>query len=125
MKSWGAALVFLAEVGMLAGFAMLGLSAGDGPLSVVLAVALPAAVAVVWGIFLAPRAPRRLPAAVGVVIRLVLLLAGAAAAWLAGLDWLALLTSVLAIVGMILARGTEREVLGDRDRDAGDNDRVV
>lgn len=99
---------------MLVGFVVLGLSIGDGPLSVVLAVVLPATVAVVWGVFLAPRAPRRLPSAIGVVSRLVLLLAGAAAAWLAGLDWLALATSVLAIVGMIVARGTDRDVPGDR-----------
>ncbi len=124
MKSTGAALVFLAEMGMLIGFVMLGLSFGDGPLSVVLAVVMPAVVAVLWGIFLAPRAPRPLPSFVGAVCRLVLLLAGAGAAWLAGVEWLALLTAVLAIVGTILAHGTERDVPGDHNRDAGDNDRV-
>lgn len=123
MKSLGAALVFLAEIGMLAGFVVLGLSIGDSPLSVVLAIVMPAVVAVLWGVFLAPRAPRRLPSFVGAVCRLVLLLAGAGAAWLAGVDWLALLTAVLAIVGMILARGTERDVSDDRDH--GDRDHVA
>ncbi|MCB2413466.1 YrdB family protein [Demequina sp. TTPB684] len=114
MRSFGAALVFFAEMGMLIGFVVLGLWSGDGPMSVVLAIALPAAVAVVWGVFLAPRAPRVLPSRIGLVFRLALILAGAVAAWIAGVAWLAVVTVVLAVVGMVMARGAEREIPGAR-----------
>jgi hypothetical protein len=109
MKTFGAGLVFLAELGMYAGYSVLGWSLAQGVLGVVLAVALPVTVAVVWGLFLAPKAMRPMPAAPTVVLRLVLLFGGAVAAWAAGFWWLGLVVAVLAVVGTLLARGAERE----------------
>ncbi len=107
MKPFGAGLVFLAELGMYAGFAVLGLSLATGVLGVVLGVALPVAVAVFWGMFLSPRAPRPLQRALNVMVRLMLMLGGAAAAWMAGVWWLAVLVAVFALVGTVLAGDTK------------------
>lgn len=75
---------FLSELGMLAGLAVAGVHLGGGVvLGIVFAVLLPAAAAALWGMFIAPRARRRLPepgrfvlefvlfAATGVVLGLV------------------------------------------------------
>jgi hypothetical protein len=62
---------FLAELGMLACFAVGGWHRGGSVAgSVALAVALPLAAAAVWGRWIAPRAPRRLrdPARLGVEV---------------------------------------------------------
>jgi len=109
MKTFGAGLVFLAELGMYAGYTVLGWSLAEGVLGVVRAVALPVAVAVLWGLFLAPKAMRPMPPAPTVVVRLLLLLGGAVAASFAGFWWLAVAVAVLAMVGTLLARGAERE----------------
>lgn len=54
-------LALLLELALLAAALVVGLRAPvPAALAVLLAVALPAAVVVVWGVFLAPRAPRRL-----------------------------------------------------------------
>jgi hypothetical protein len=72
---------FLCELAMLAALAIWGSQAGDSTaLQVVLAIGAPALAAVIWGICVAPRAPRRLPdpARAGIEV----LLFGAAAAGL-------------------------------------------
>ncbi len=109
MKTLGAGLVFLAELGMYASYSVLGWSLAEGVLGVVLTVALPVAVAVVWGLLLAPKAMRPIPAAPTVVLRLALMLGGALGAWAAGFWWLGLLVAAFALVGTVLARGAERE----------------
>jgi hypothetical protein len=53
-------LKFGLELAGLAALASWGASSADGPGSVVLAVAAPAAAATVWGLYAAPRAQRRL-----------------------------------------------------------------
>ncbi|MFI7674568.1 YrdB family protein [Actinophytocola sp. NPDC049390] len=53
---------FLSELGMLAGLAVAGAHLGGGVvLNIVFAVLLPLAAAALWGMFVAPRARRRLP----------------------------------------------------------------
>ncbi|GAB1514095.1 YrdB family protein [Actinophytocola sp. KF-1] len=53
---------FLSELGMLAGLAVAGANLGGGVvLNIVFAVLLPAVAAALWGMFVAPRAGRRLP----------------------------------------------------------------
>jgi hypothetical protein len=54
------ALRFLAELGMLAALAWAGWHLAGGAAAIVLAVLLPVAAAVVWGLWVAPRAWRRL-----------------------------------------------------------------
>ncbi len=107
MKIFGAGLVFLAELGMYAGYTVLGWSLAGGVLGVLLAVALPVTVAVMWGLFLAPRAVRALSRTRTITMRLVLLFGGAAAAWAAGFWWLAAAVAALAAVGTQLAGDTK------------------
>ncbi len=70
-------------------------------------VALPVAVAVLWGLFLAPKARLPMPPAPTVVARMLLLFGGAVAAWLVGFWW-------LAVVGTALAGDTTGVAKGGR-----------
>jgi hypothetical protein len=56
MKEFNLALAFLLELCALAALAIWGAKTGSGAGAVVLAIAAPAAMAVVWGAFLSPRA---------------------------------------------------------------------
>lgn len=114
MRAVGAGLVFVAELGMYAGYMVLGWSLAQGFVGIVLAVAMPGAVAVMWGLFLAPKAKRPMPPAPTVIVRLVLLFGGAVAAWAAGFWWLAVVVAVLALVGTLLAGDTKGVVSAGR-----------
>lgn len=67
------AVVFLAELCLLAVLAWAGARLGTGVWAVVLAIALPLVAAVLWGLLLAPRAARRLPHPARLIVKLVLL----------------------------------------------------
>jgi hypothetical protein len=78
-KQLNIALSFVLEIAMLAAYAYWGYHAVTGPLRWLLAVAAPLLAAVLWGLFLAPRARRRLGSTAGIVVSAVLfLLAGLA-----------------------------------------------
>ena len=110
-RAWNGAwltLAFLAELAALAALAHGGWRVpGPAGLRVALAVAAPAAAAVLWGTFAAPRAPRRSPARTGTVKLLVL---GSAALALAatGHPRLALVLAVVAALSATLATPPER-----------------
>jgi hypothetical protein len=61
IKPANLALKFLLELAALAAFAVWGADAGSGALAVVLAIAAPLVVALLWGRFAAPRSAHRLP----------------------------------------------------------------
>jgi hypothetical protein len=61
VKAANLALKFFLELAAVAAFAYLGASVASGALAVVLAIALPGLMIVLWGRFAAPRAARRLP----------------------------------------------------------------
>lgn len=107
MKLLGAAMVFAAELGMLAGLAAFIWGRLHGVLGALFAAGACLAVAVVWGAFLSPRARWRI-SSFGLVtaVRLAILLTGAAAAWFAGIEWLAVATALLATIGAALAGRT-------------------
>jgi len=54
-------LKFLLEIAGLAAFAYWGATTGEMPVSLLLAIATPAAAAVAWAIYAAPKSKRRLP----------------------------------------------------------------
>jgi hypothetical protein len=60
LKSTNLAVKFALEMGALAAFAWWGATVAGGALAVLLAVGIPVIAAVLWGIFAAPRASRRL-----------------------------------------------------------------
>lgn len=61
MRSANLALKFILELAALAAFAVWGADTGSGATAVLLAVAAPLVVALLWGCFAAPRASHRLP----------------------------------------------------------------
>lgn len=63
---------FLLELAMLAAFIAAGAMLIDGPLGVVVGVALALVAALVWGMLVAPKASRRLPPSKRVVVEIVL-----------------------------------------------------
>jgi hypothetical protein len=85
---------FLTEVALLAGLAIAGARLGDGIVfKIVDAVLLPLAAAAVWGMFIAPRARRRLAEPARLVVE-VALFAGTG---------LVLLLSGLPVTGIVIA----------------------
>jgi len=77
---------FLTELALLAGLAVAGALLGDGVVfSIVDAVLLPLVAAALWGVFIAPRARRRLPEPARLIVEIALF-AGAGVV-LVLLDW--------------------------------------
>jgi hypothetical protein len=96
------ALKFLLELAALVAVGVWAASIADGALAVVLAIGLPAAVAVLWGTFAAPKARRRLPLRLRAPFELGVFALAALALWQAGsAAWGAAFASI-AVVNAIL-----------------------
>ncbi|WP_410561687.1 YrdB family protein [Amycolatopsis sp. cmx-4-61] len=92
---------FLTELALLGGLALAGTQLGSGvALAVVDAVLLPVAAAALWGLFIAPRARRRLPEPARFLLEFALF--AVAGAVLALLGWL-VAGIALAVVGIGVA----------------------
>jgi hypothetical protein len=105
------ALKFVLELCMLAALAAWGVQAGGSTAGdVLLAVAAPLAVAVLWGLFAAPRSPRRLGRVPRLVLELGLFALAAVALAAAG-------APVLAVVfaGVVVVNAALLAALGDLD----------
>jgi hypothetical protein len=97
-------LRFLTELALLAGLAVAGARLGGVvALSVLYAVLLPAVVAVIWGLVIAPRAKRILPDPLRFVLEFVLFAGVGVALAVTGLLVAGI---VLAVVGIGLAAAT-------------------
>ena len=103
MKWLGGTLVFLAELAMYAGLFWWGYTNFDGYWSWLWGLSIPFFVSVIWSVSLSPKAPRPFPTPVKIGVRLVLLLAGAAAWWLTDQHILAIVTGVFALAGSYIA----------------------
>lgn len=101
------AVVFLAELCLLAVLAWAGARLGTGAWAVVLAIALPLMAAVFWGLLLAPRAARRLRHPTRLIVKLVLLAVAAVALAMSGeVLWaigFLMLTAAVTIAGELRA----------------------
>ena len=103
LKGANLALRFLLELCALVAFGYWGLKTGSGAITKVgLGIGAPLVAAVVWGTFVAPRAPVALPGIV--VLILQVLVFGSAAAGLAATDHrtLALAFGVIVVINAIL-----------------------
>ena len=98
------AVRFAAELASLAALITWGLHGVGGALGWVLAIAAPALFAVVWGAFLAPRAPRRLHDPARLVAEVVLFGLAAIALFAADLPVLGAIDAVVAVLGIVLVR---------------------
>jgi hypothetical protein len=118
MKWLGGTLVFLAELSMLAGLFWWGYTTFDGYWGWLIGLSVPFFVSVIWSLSLSPRAPRPLPTPVKVSTRLVLLLAGAAAWWLADEQVVAIITAAFALAGTYIAERWPFDMPGVADAEA-------
>lgn len=95
-------LRFLLELAMLAAFAYWGFWAGSRLWeSILLAVAVPAVVAVVWGSFMSPKARFPLPRPWHALVEIVLFGLAAAALFVAGHLVIAVVLGVLAVLNEV------------------------
>ena len=102
MRQLNLALKFLLELAALAAFGIWGASIADGAAAVVLAIGLPAAVAVVWGTLAAPKARRRLPLRLRAPFELGVFAFAALALWQAASVTAAAAFAAIAIVNALL-----------------------
>lgn len=93
---------FLLELAALALLAYWGAVTGDGIVAVILAIAAPALMAVVWGAFAAPRAARRLPAPARIPLELGIFAIACIAGYAAGA---VVASTVFAVVVVLNAIG--------------------
>ncbi len=92
---------FVLELCMLAGLAYVGFRLGDGIVAGIgLAIALPLAAAVLWGIAIAPKARRRAPDPGRAVLEGLLFIASAAGVAAAGHVVLGLILAVAALINI-------------------------
>ncbi|SFW47113.1 YrdB family protein [Amycolatopsis australiensis] len=97
---------FLTELALLGGLALAGTQLGGGvALAIVDAVLLPVAAAAIWGLFIAPRARRRLPEPARFLVEFALFAATGVVLALVG--WV-VLGVVLAVAGIGVAALTRR-----------------
>ena len=107
-----ATVAFLLELCALAALGYWGAVAGHGVWAYVVAALTPLAAAVIWGTFLSPRAPVRLPTVPKVALRLTVLLGGALALAAAGRGWLAVALAAVVIVDELVLVGLGQPVAG-------------
>jgi Protein of unknown function (DUF2568) len=93
---------FLIELAAVAAFAYWGASAASGTFAVLLAVAVPTAMVVIWGAFAAPNSARRLRTAVRVPLELTVFALAALALVGAGSSALALAFALLVLANAAL-----------------------
>src|SRR5512143_764774 len=103
LKALNAGLAFLLELAMLIGFGYWGFY-GDKSTALkwILGIGLPLVVAVVWGMFLAPRATYRFNATGGNLLSLFLFLLSATALYFAERPVWAIVFGVVAIINRVL-----------------------
>jgi hypothetical protein len=98
MRAANLGLRFLLELVMLAGLAVGGWEIGG----VVLAIAAPAAAVVLWALFVAPKASRRLTDPAKVALEIVLFAAATVGWFAAGLAPVAIAFALLVVVNLTL-----------------------
>jgi Protein of unknown function (DUF2568) len=98
VKSANLGLRFLLELSALAATAYWGFGTSSGPSQWLLGLGAPAAVIVVWGLFVSPKAKVELPRPARFAIELLVWAAAALALWAAGQVALAFVFAILALV---------------------------
>lgn len=90
-------LRFLCELGLLAGLAYWGFRVGEGAWGFVLGIGAALLAAVIWGLFVAPKARRPVPLAVRVLIEIDLFVLTAILLWFAEQRSLAIALGMLGV----------------------------
>lgn len=103
MKLFGAGLVVIAEICMYVCLGLVGWAWGPDPWRVLLAILLPVIAGVLWWLFMAPKAPRRLPMPWLVIARIDHIVVASVLAFFAGYPELAIATTALMLIGTPIA----------------------
>jgi hypothetical protein len=104
LKAANDALAFLLELVAIAAFVAWGLAAGPSrPVRVLLAVAAPVALIVVWAVWLAPRSDRRLDMPWLLMAKIAVFALATVALVVAGHPWLAAAFGTVAGLNLMLA----------------------
>jgi hypothetical protein len=103
------ALRLVAEIGLIGGLAYWGAKAGEGAVGAALAVGAPVAAALVWGLFVSPKAKRPVPRAVRVSIEIDLFVLAAVALWFVDAEAAAIALGTLGVATSLANLATERE----------------
>ena len=101
MRAANLALKFVLELAAIALLATWGSRTGHGVTSVVLAVAAPIAMIIIWGLWAAPRASRRLPDRLRIPLELTIFAAAGVLAYLSGLHVAAIAFGVVAAINAV------------------------
>jgi hypothetical protein len=103
VKAINAGLAFFLELAMLAAFGYAGFNSNTGTgVRWALGLGVPVVAAIVWGVFFAPRAARRLSAPAGIFVSLALFCAAAVALMLVGQTGLGIVLALIAVVNRLL-----------------------
>lgn len=104
-------LRFLAELGLLAGLAYWGATAGEGAMAWALGIGAPLVAAVVWGLFVSPKAKRPVSVPVRLAIEIDLFAVTAVALWLVDAAEAAIALGVSGVITSVASALTEHEGL--------------
>ena len=107
LKNANLALRFLLELGALAAVAYWGWQTGVGATRWLLAIAAPVAIAVVWWLFVSPKAAVGAPRPVRLVVELAVWTAAGAALWAAGHPALGIQFFSVAVTSGIVNQGLD------------------
>jgi len=102
LRSANLAVKFLLELAAFAALAYWGATIGHGAWAVVAAIAAPLAAVLVWGVWCAPRAGRRLPTAARVPLELAVFGLAAAGLAAAGSVLLAIIFGIVVVLNTVL-----------------------
>lgn len=102
LRALNLALKFVLELAAMAAFAIWGASADGAVLAVLLAVITPALAIALWGIFAAPRSPRRLPTRARIPFELTVFALAALALLASGHETVAIIFAATAAINAAL-----------------------
>jgi hypothetical protein len=103
LKMLNLALAFFLELAALAAFAYWGFTANSGVLAVLLGVGAPLLLAVVWGLYLAPRSSKRLKGMTLAVTKLVIFGLAALCLVAAGQRTVGLIFAAVSLIHVVLS----------------------
>ncbi len=103
LKPINLVLTFLLELALLVAFGYWGFQAGSSTLvKILLGIGLPLLVALIWGIFMAPKSARRLQGGAYLALKALLFGLGVAALMAAGRTALGVVFAVVVVINTVL-----------------------
>src|SRR5205085_11771182 len=103
LKNINLALAFLLELCMLAALGYWGFTLDQGlAIRIGAGLGAPLLAAVVWGLWMAPRASKRLPEPLHLIVELLIFGLAIAALYAAGRPWLALIFGIIYTINVML-----------------------